>query len=164
MKNITMKIFTSLMAVSILTCFGMVEVKSQSQTLQEVSVQSKNQIVYLFFKISKDHSGVEKISIYDQKIVNGKMKSMPAFDENQVENGDLIITLCDKSGKEIYRQNAKNPLNPELESFGDKMSRHKLSLQESEFSFRFPHSTEIKSVKIEKFINSKKQLLFTKNF
>ncbi|MBW7675711.1 hypothetical protein [Chryseobacterium chendengshani] len=158
-----MKIFTSLMAVSILTFFGVGQVKSQSQSLKEVSVQSKNQILYLFFKISKDQSGLEKISLNDQKIVNGKMKSMPAFNENELENGDLIITLYDRSGKEIYIQNAKNPLNPELESFGDEMGRHKLTLQESEFSFRFPHFSEINFVKIEKFTNSKKHLLFTQN-
>lgn len=160
----TMKIFTSLMAVSILTCFGTGQFKSQSQALQKLGVQSKNQIVYLFFKISKDQSGLENISLYDQKIVSGKMKSMPGFDENEVKSGDLIITLCDRSGKEIYMHNAANPLNPELESFGDEMGRHKLDLQESEFSLRFPHSPEIKSVKIEKFINSKKHLLFTQNF
>lgn len=156
--------FTNLLTVSILFFSGGSYLKSQSQTVQKATVQSENQIGYLFFKIIKDHSGAEKISLVEKKIVKGKMKSTPVFNKDEMKNGDFLITLCDRKGKEIIKQNLEDPLNPELESFGDEMARHQLKLNESEFSIRFPYSEEIKSVKIEKITNSKKQLLFTQNF
>ena len=158
-----MKRFTNLLTVSILFFFGGSQFKSQSQNVQKASVQSENQISYLFFKINKTSSGLEKISLVENKIVKGKMKSKPVFSENEVKNGDLLITVTNGRGKEIFKQNIEDPLNPELESFGDKIERHQLNLNESEFSIRFPFSKEIKSVKIEKFTDSKRQLLFTKN-
>lgn len=154
----------SILTVSILFLCGTSHIKSQFQTVQKTGVQSKNQISYFFFKIYKDSSGSEKISLVERKTVQGKMKSIPFFNADEVKNGDLLITLADSRGKEIIRQNIENPLNPELESFGDKMERHKLKLNESEFSIRFPYSEEIKSVKIEKITDSTKQLLFTQNF
>ncbi|MCU7618383.1 hypothetical protein NZ698_14375 [Chryseobacterium sp. PBS4-4] len=159
-----MKRFTNLLTVSILFFFGGSQLKSQSQNAQKTSVQSENQISYLFFKINKNGSGLEKISLVENKIVKGKMKSKPVFNEDEVKNGDLLITLSNGRGKEIIRQSIEDPLNPQLESFGDKIERRQLKLNESEFSVRFPYSAEIKSVKIEKITDSKKQLLFTQNF
>jgi len=159
-----MKRFTNLLTVSILFFFGGSQFKGQSQTVQKASVQSENQISYLFFKINKNGSDSEKISLVEKKTVKGKMKSKPVFNEDEVKNGNLLITFLDKRRKEIIKQNIEDPLNPELESFGDKMERHQLKLTESEFSIRFPYSEEIKSVKIEKITDSKKQLLFTQNF
>ena len=158
-----MKRFTNLLTVSILFFFGGSQFKSQSQNVQKIGVQSENQIYYLFFKINKNDSGLEKISLVENKIVKGKMKSKPVFSENEVKNGDLLITVTNGRGKEIIKQNIEDPLNPELESFGDKIERHQLNLKESEFSIRFQYSEEIKSVKIEKITDSKRQLLFTKN-
>jgi hypothetical protein len=154
----------NLLTVSVLFLWGTDSVKSQSQAVQKVNVQGENQIAYLFFTIHKNDSGLEKISLVENKIVKGKMKSKPVFNEDEVKNGDLLITLSNGRGKEIIRQNIEDPLNPELESFGDTMERHQLKLNESEFSVRFPYSAEIKSVRIEKITDSKKQLLFTQNF
>lgn len=153
----------NLLTVSVLFFFGCSHLQSQSQKVDKATVQSENQIGYLFFKVIKDQSGVEKISLTEKKIVQGKMKSIPVFVESEMKSGDFLITLCDKKGREIMKQHVEDPLNPELEVFGDEMARHRLKLNETEFSIRFPYSPEIESVKIEKITNSKKKLLFTQN-
>jgi len=155
---------TNLLTASILFLLGTGHVKSQLQATHETTIQAENQIGYLFFKVMKDNSGSEKISLVEKKITKGKMKSAPAFNEENIKNGDLLITLMNRDGKEMVKQHVEDPLNPELESYGDEMGKHKLKLNESEFSIRFPYSEEIKSVKIEKITNSKNQLLFTQNF
>lgn len=155
---------TNLLTASVLFLYGTGEVKSQLQTVHPTTIQAENQIEYLFFKVIKDPSGEEKISLVEKEIVKGKLKSMPVFNQDDVKNGDFLIILTDREGKEIIKQNIDDPLNPELESYGDDMGRHRLKLNESEFSIRFPYSEEIKSVKIEKITNSKSQLLFTQNF
>ena len=159
-----MKIANNLLAISMLLCCGVGALKSQSKHSQNISQQNENQIAYLFFKINKDTKGVEKISLYDKKIVKGKLKSIPTFGDREALQNDFVITLFDAQGNEIIKQSVEDPLNPEFESYGDTIERHKMSLKESEFSFRFPYSDNIKSIKIERINNSKKQVLFTQNF
>lgn len=158
-----MKKLINLLTVSILFCFGTGFLYSQSKTTEIGSIQDENKIAYLFFKINKNSSGSEKISLYETKIVKGKIKLMPAFNREEIKNGDFVITLIDDKGTEVVKQHLGDPLNPELESFGDEISRHKLVLQESEFSFRFPYSNKIKTITIEKIKNSAVQLIFTQN-
>jgi hypothetical protein len=127
-----------------------------------ISTLSKNaQIVYLFFKIEKTDSGSEKITLQEKKIVDGKLKSNPIFDESERKTGDFVVSLTDASGKEIVKQLIEDPLHPTREVYGDKISRQTITLQNAEFSIRYSHSAEIQIVKIEKITNSGKQLLFT---
>jgi len=122
---------------------------------------NKNQIGYLFFKVEKDKSGVEKVTLQDQKISEGKLKFTPTYDRNSANVGDFIITLTNASGKEIVKQSIEDPLNPVMESFEDTIQRTKLSLQNAEFSIRYPHSVEVSMVKVEKITNGGNQLLLT---
>ncbi len=154
----------NLLTVSVLFLYGNHHYKGQSQKALNPAVQSDNQISYLFFKIAKQDSQPEKITLVEKKTVAGKMKSIPSLSLEDAKNGDLLITLVDSGGKMIAQQIIEDPLNPELESFGDKIERHKLTLKETEFSVRFPFSKETKSVKIEKISDSSKKLLFIQNF
>ncbi|MEN4758740.1 hypothetical protein ABEG63_00200 [Chryseobacterium sp. C39-AII1] len=122
---------------------------------------NKNQIGYLFFKVEKDKSGAEKVTLQDQKISEGKLKFTPTYDRNSANIGDFIITLTNASGKEIVKQSIEDPLNPVMESFEDTIQRTKLSLQNAEFSIRYPHSAEVSMVKVEKITNGGNQLLLT---
>jgi hypothetical protein len=127
-----------------------------------ISSLTKNaQIVYLFFKVEKTDSGSEKITLLEKKIVDGKLKANPIFDEGTRKTGDFVISMTDANGKEIVKQLVEDPLNPTREVYGDKISRHTLTLQNAEFSVRYSHSAEIQMVKIEKMTDSGKQLLFT---
>lgn len=153
-----------LLVIGGLLCCELGGFKSQSKSSEKIIQQSENQIVYLFFKIKKDTKGVETILLYDKRIAKGKLKSMPSYNDREALQNDFLITLLNSKGEEMIKQSLEDPLNPELESYGDSIERHKMSLQESEFSFRFPYSDEIKSIKIERINDSKKQLLFTQNF
>lgn len=158
----TKKIY--LITVFFLLQFGTMYYVGQIKTYAKVKKETNDQIFYLFFMIKKDLSGSEVISLAESKVVNGRMKSLPIFDEDKIEDDDLVITVTDTQEKVVVTQNIKDPLHPELESFGDDIKRLRLKLNESEFSVRFPYSANLKTLKIEKIINSKRQLLFTLNF
>ncbi|ATN06844.1 hypothetical protein CRN76_16225 [Chryseobacterium indologenes] len=126
------------------------------------AVQKGDRIMYLFFKADKDPSGREKIVLQDSKILEGRLKLLPSFDRDEMQKGDLIITVQEAGGKEISRQLVKNPLQPELEVYEKEgVSRQKASLPDAEFSVRFAYSENIRSVKIEKVAEDGIQLLFT---
>lgn len=128
----------------------------------EKSQEGKNQIGYLFFKVEKSSSGMEKITLEGKKITGGKLKAIPAFDRSSLGIGDFIVSLTDANGKEFTKQIVEDPLNQNMESFEKEgIKRHKVSLNSAEFSIRYPHSSEIKIVKIEKATNAGNQLLFT---
>ncbi|MBK1898234.1 hypothetical protein [Chryseobacterium paridis] len=127
----------------------------------ENPVKEKNQIGYLFFKVEKSKSGVEKITLESQKITDGKLKMNPVFDRNSAEIGDFVISLTDGNGKEFAKQLVEDPLNQNMESFDKEgISRHKVSTETAEFSVRYSHSAEIQVVKVEKITNAGNQLLF----
>ncbi|MEF9477040.1 hypothetical protein OWR28_04190 [Chryseobacterium sp. 1B4] len=87
---------------------------------------------------------------------------MPSFERDNVRQGDLIITLTGPDGKESGKQLVKDPFNPELEVYEKEgISRHKASLQNTEFSTRFSYSENVQSVKIEKATDDGVQLIFT---
>lgn len=145
-------------------CCNILQVKYLNGKPENTSINSlskNSQIVYLFFKVEKTDSGSEKITLQEKKIADGKLKSNPIFDESERKIGDLVISMTDANGKEIVKQLIEDPLNPTREVYGDKISRHTLTLQNAEFSVRYSHSAEIQMVKIEKITDSGKQLLFT---
>jgi len=158
-----MKRIITLLIITLLLCCGVNILKSQSKADDINDTQTKNQIAYLFFKMSKNDSGVEKVSLEEMKLVKGKLKSKQIFDESAMKIGDLVITFINADGKTIEKQNVEDPLNPELETFGDTMSRHKVALKQAEFSIRYPYSEDIRSVQIEKVLEKGKKLLFTQN-
>jgi len=138
------------------------DLKEKGVVKNENPATVKDRIVYLFFKVEKNNSGAEKIVLEDQKIMEGRLKSKPSFDINSAKTGDFIISLNDANGKEIVKQIVGDPLNPELERFGEEgLSRNKVSLQNAEFSIRYSHSEEIKVVRVEKVTTGGNQLLFT---
>lgn len=140
----------------------MKDLQGNSRVRNDKLLEAKDQIVYLFFKVEKNNSGVEKIVLEDKKIMEGRLKSKPSFDRNSAKTGDFIISLNDANGKEIVKQIVGDPLNPELERFDEEgMSRNKVSLQNAEFSVRYSHSEEIKVVRVEKVTTDGSQLLFT---
>ncbi|WP_155845037.1 hypothetical protein [Chryseobacterium daeguense] len=132
---------------------------------QEVAVHSlkeKPQIVYLFFKIEKEKSGSEKITLEEMKITEGRLKAVQNSDENRGEAGDFIVSLTSADGKEIVKQIVEDPLNPSREVYDkEEISRVKINLQNAEFSVRYSYSSEIQMVKIEKISETGKQLIFT---
>lgn len=132
-----------------------------SSAKNENSLEDKNQIGYLFFKVEKTKSGPEKITLESKKITDGKLKSTPSFDRSSAGIGDFIISLTDASGKELVKQLIEDPLNQNLESFDKEgINRHKVSTDNAEFSVRYSHSADIQVVKVEKVTNAGNQLLF----
>ncbi|TZG00296.1 hypothetical protein FW781_10360 (plasmid) [Chryseobacterium panacisoli] len=132
------------------------------QSLSETTVKKGDRIIYLFFKADRDQSGNAKITLQSSKITDGRLKHMPSFERNEVHKGDLIITLTESGGKEVVRQLVKDPFNPELEVYEKEgISRHKASLQSTEFSARFSYSENVQTIKVEKATDDGVQLLFT---
>lgn len=128
----------------------------------ENTAKKADRIMYLFFKADTDQSGSEKIVLQESKVSEGRMKTLPSFDRNQVQNGDFIITVFAEDGIEASKHLIKDPLHPELEVYEKEgVSRHKASLPHAEFSVRFPYSESIRSVKIEKVMTDGVQLIFT---
>lgn len=127
----------------------------------ETSLTDRGQIGYLFFKVEKNSSGLEKITLESRKVADGKLKSIPSFDRNSAGIGDFIVLLTDANGKEIVKQLVEDPLNQNMESFEKEgISRHKVSLETAEFSVRYSYSEEIKTVRIEKITSAGNQILF----
>ncbi|MDH6251236.1 hypothetical protein M2347_000963 [Chryseobacterium sp. H1D6B] len=124
------------------------------------SQKSKDQIVYLFFKVEKNNSGQEKITLEEKKMAEGKLKMTPDFDKNSAGIGDFIVSLTDVNGKEIIKQIVEDPLNQKMENFEKGIDRHTVSVQNAEFSVRYSYTAEIKVVKVEKITNTGSQLLF----
>lgn len=119
-------------------------------------------IIYLFFKADKDQTGNEKVVLQSRKISEGKLKQIPSFDRSELQKGDFIITIAEAGGKEVAKQLIKDPLNPVMEVYEKEgISRHKASLQTTEFSTRFSYSENVQLVKVEKATDSGVQLLFT---
>ncbi|PXW17934.1 hypothetical protein C8D70_101260 [Chryseobacterium sp. CBTAP 102] len=140
--------------------------KSESPSGRSIRVENRvkksERIIYFFFKAHKDSSGNEKITLHETKISDGKLKSTPFFDRNEVRKGDLIITVIEADGKEGARQLVRDPLNRELEVYEKEgISRHRASLQSAEFNIRFSYADNIQWVKVEKATDSGVQLLFT---
>ncbi|WP_426481530.1 hypothetical protein [Chryseobacterium sp. R2ACT005] len=132
------------------------------QSLSETVARKGDRIIYLFFKADKDQSGNAKITLQSSKITDGRLKHTPSFERNGVDKGDLIITLTESGGKEVAKQLVKDPFNPELEVYEKEgISRHKASLQSTEFSARFSYSENVQTIKIEKATDDGAQLLFT---
>ncbi|RQO34217.1 hypothetical protein DBR39_21960 [Chryseobacterium sp. KBW03] len=160
MKNL----FNMLIVPAFLLCsFQKENELSQDRQLVQTKVTVKSdRIIYLFFKADKDQSGNVQIALQNTKIAEGRLKHIASFDRNEVHKGDLIITLAESGGKELAKQLVKDPLNPELEVYEKEgISRHKASLQNTEFSARFSYSGNVQLVKVEKATEDGVQLLFT---
>ncbi len=128
----------------------------------ETLTTKSDRIIYLFFKADKDQSGNAKITLQSSKIANGRLKHVPSFERDDVRKGDLVITLTGSDGKEVGKQLVKDPFNPELEVYEKEgISRHRASLQNTEFSARFSYSENVQSVKVEKATDDRVLLLFT---
>lgn len=137
------------------------DLNQNTSAKNENSIKGKDQIGYLFFKIEKNESGLEKITLESKKVTEGKLKVMPTFDRNSAGMGDFVVSLTDENGKEIVKQTVEDPLNPNMESFEKEgISRHSVSLENAEFSIRYSHSADIRSVKVEKITKAGSQLLF----
>jgi len=140
---------------------GILHLNAQIKNEEKIFNQGKEKIVYLFFTIDKNTDEKERIQLEENKTVYGKLKSKPSFSEKDIRSGDLVISLSNKSGREIFKYNLKDPLNPVMESFGSTMENNKIALKKAEFSIRYPYSDEIEMVKIEKITDSDHQLIFT---
>ncbi|MGX5687046.1 hypothetical protein ACWKWW_21065 [Chryseobacterium cucumeris] len=152
--------------VLIVPVFLLLSLKERNNLVQnkhsETLATKSERIIYLFFKADKDQSGNAKITLQSTKIADGRLKHTPSFERDAVRKGDLIITLTGADGKEMGKQLVKDPFNPELEVYEKEgISRHKASLQNTEFSARFSYSENIQSVKIEKATEDGAQVIFT---
>jgi hypothetical protein len=139
----------------------MKDLKDSKTSRIETENPTTSKIGYLFFKVEKSISGIEKITLQEKKITEGKLKSNPVFDEKSIKTGDFIISLTDTNGKEVIKQIIEDPLHPVMETYQDGISRTKVSLQNAEFSVRYSHSENISVVKIEKVTSAGNQLVFT---
>lgn len=158
MKNV----FNVLIVPAFLLCSFQKESSLIQSKDSEIVTTKSDRIIYLFFKADKDYSGNTKITLQSTKIADGRLKHVPSFDRDDVRKGDLVIILIGSDGKEVVKQLVKDPFNPELEVYEKEgISRHKASLQNTEFSARFSYSENVKSVKIEKATDDGVQVLFT---
>lgn len=137
--------------------------KQSKDRIQNGSITTQNtpKIMYLFFKVEKLKTGEIKINLDEQRIVEGKLKSIVFFDEKSLKEGDFVVSLTDSKGKEIYKENVKDPLHPILETYNGEPQKHQLSLDEGEFSIRLPYSQEIQTVEIERISNLGNKKVFT---
>ncbi|CAA7390069.1 hypothetical protein [Chryseobacterium fistulae] len=127
-----------------------------------LSALDKGEIIYLFFQVEKNNSGQYKIALQDKKITEGKLKSIPSFNEKSVKVGDLIISLMDSNNKDLVKQILEDPLNPIMENYSEEgISRNLVPLQKAEFSIRYPKLKSITMIKIEKKTLSGTQIIFT---
>ncbi|WP_162800969.1 hypothetical protein [Chryseobacterium sp. KLBC 52] len=158
-----MKNVFNVLIVPVFLLFSFKEGNNLVQNKHSETLTAKSdRIIYLFFKADKDQSGNAKITLQSSKIANGRLKHVPSFERDDVRKGDLVITLTGSDGKEVGKQLVKDPFNPELEVYEKEgISRHKASLQNTEFSARFSYSENIQSVKIEKATDDGVLLLFT---
>ncbi|WP_415329181.1 hypothetical protein [Chryseobacterium sp. MMS23-Vi53] len=160
-----MKNLIILLTIPIYFSFNFLKLKGLGEDRQNepnLALNKNSQIVYLFFKVEKNNSGSEKITLQEKKITDGKLKSIPISDENKGQNGDFIVSLASTNGKEIIKEIVEDPLNPSREVYNrEEISRAKISLQNAEFSVRYSHSAEIQMVKIEKISETGKQVIFT---
>ncbi|MCW3160343.1 hypothetical protein [Chryseobacterium oryctis] len=156
-----MKILTSFLIIpSFLVC-GLLQINDfgENKKLNISSEMHSSQIGYLFFKVEKEGSNVEKVTLQGKKLSEGKLKYTPKYNRDLANVGDFIITLTNSEGKEIVKQSIEDPLNPVMEVYEENISRKKLSLQHAEFSIRYSHSNEITMLKVEKITNAGNQLL-----
>ncbi|MGR3855800.1 MULTISPECIES: hypothetical protein [Chryseobacterium] len=158
-----MKNVFNVLIVPVFLLFSFKERNNLVQNKHSETLAAKSErIIYLFFKADKDQSGNAKITLQSTKIADGRLKHTPSFERDAVRKGDLIITLTGADGKEMGKQLVKDPFNPELEVYEKEgISRHKASLQNTEFSARFSYSENIQSVKIEKATEDGAQVIFT---
>lgn len=160
-----MKNLMIFLAISLYLSLNFLQLNGLKRGLQKPTItvlSEKSQIVYLFFKVEKNNSGPERITLKEKKLTEGKLKSTLNFNENNGQEGDFIVSLTTTDGKEIVKQIVEDPLNPSREVYDEeKISRNKISLQNAEFSVRYSHSAEIQIVKIEKISKEGKQLIFT---
>ncbi|MGG7440981.1 hypothetical protein ACQ7CU_23245 [Chryseobacterium arthrosphaerae] len=152
----------------IIPVFLLCSFQKENMELQRTEKESlyapakSERIIYLFFTADKDQSGHEKVILQHSKVSEGKLKLQPSFDRNDAQKGDYIITVAEAGGKELSRQLIKDPLNPVMEVYEKEgISRHKASLQSTEFSARFSYSENVQLVKVEKVTDAGVQLLFT---
>ncbi|MFP8892979.1 MULTISPECIES: hypothetical protein [Chryseobacterium] len=158
-----MKNVFNVLIVPVFLLFSLKERNNLVQNKHSEAFTAKSErIIYLFFKADKDQSGNAKITLQSTKIADGRLKQMPSFERNNIRKGDLVITLTGADGKEMGKQLVKDPFNPELEVYEKEgISRHKASLQNTEFSARFSYSENVQSVKIEKATEDGAQVIFT---
>lgn len=158
-----MKNVFNVFIVPVFLFFGVQERNNLVHNKRSETLTTKSErIIYLFFKADKDQSGNAKITLQSTKIVDGRLKHMPPFERSNIRKGDLVITLAGADGKEVGKQLVKDPFNPELEVYEKEgISRHKASLQNTEFSARFSYSENVQSVKIEKATDDGSQVIFT---
>ncbi|MDQ1855927.1 hypothetical protein [Chryseobacterium sp. WLY505] len=158
-----MKNVFNVLIVPVFLLFSFKEGNNLVQNKHSETLTAKSdRIIYLFFKADKDQSGNAKITLQSSKIANGRLKHVPSFERDDVRKGDLVITLTGSDGKEVGKQLVKDPFNPELEVYEKEgISRHKASLQNTEFSARFSYSENVQSVKVEKATDDGVLLLFT---
>lgn len=158
-----MKNVFNVLIVPVFLLFSFKERNNLVQNKHSETLAAKSErIIYLFFKADKDQSGNAKITLQSTKIADGRLKHTPSFERDAVRKGDLVITLTGADGKEMGKQLVKDPFNPELEVYEKEgISRHKASLQNTEFSARFSYSENIQSVKIEKATEDGAPVIFT---
>lgn len=156
-----MKNLLHLFVLPIFIFYNLLHVNELNRSRERTPFHENSQIVYLFFAIEKTDQGMDKIILQDKKMMPGKLKSQPIFNRDSGKAGDLIVSLMDSEGKDVVKQLIEDPLNPEMETYESGISRHKVSLQNAEFSVRYSHSAEISSVKVEKITPKSNQLLFT---
>lgn len=158
-----MKNVFNVFIVPVFLFFGVQERNNLVHNKRSETFTAKSErIIYLFFKADKDQSGNAKITLQSTKIADGILKHTPSFERDAVRKGDLVITLTGADGKEMGKQLVKDPFNPELEVYEKEgISRHKASLQNTEFSARFSYSESVQSVKIEKATEDGTKVIFT---
>ena len=155
-----MKIVTGFLMIYFFICCAAVPVdNSETQAVNGETAEYEDFITYLFFEIVKNENGSETVTFEGKQTSKGKLKSVPAFNEDLLNQGDLIVSLMTEDGKLVHRQMIKDPLNRLIESYDGQMHQNEIALDKAEFSLRFPHDKSISRLTVEIFKNSDKHIL-----
>ncbi len=149
-------------AIAGLLLSSFVPYKSTTMEKTCIAQEKTEKIVYLFFTAEQLPNGEVSINLQEQRINDGKLKSLPEFNENNLAEGDLVISLTNATGKSMGKISVSDPLNPVLETFEGDISRKQLSLKKAEFSVRFPYSNLIKNINVDRVSSKGNKTLFSK--
>ncbi|MBL4655058.1 MAG: hypothetical protein JKY33_04475 [Bacteroidia bacterium] len=129
-------------------------ISSTNKSKNEKSKQNANsteKIVFITFLHTKEEDGSEAISIANQKVRDGKLKT-PNQLEYQLEEDHLLCTFYDSKHQVLFTRVIPHPLEYSLEYSSEegKFETTMIKRKEADFTIRIQYDNKIKTIGFEK--------------